>query len=329
VLGSFVWSIAEILRGDFKQSEYGKVMLPFVVMRRLDCILEASKEAMLATAKSLPEGLDEKTRDTILFGSAGLNIKVYNLSPLTFKTIRGQDPAQLHANLLDYTTKFSSNVRDIFLDKFLFTDQLKRLKDGGILWQVFDRFCQIDLHPDRVPNIQMGYLFEDLIRRFSEISNETAGEHFTPREVIRLIVDLLLVNDKAALAGSGIIRTVYDPACGTGGMLALTEEAMHKFNPGKVRVELFGQELNGESFGICQSDMLVMIQSRSPSAIRSRTMPTEAKPFTTCCPIRPTVSIGKSTKSRSSRKLTPALETIASRLIFLAFPTGNSSFSST
>jgi type I restriction enzyme M protein len=212
VLGSFVWSIAEILRGDFKQSEYGKVMLPFVVMRRLDCILEASKEAMLATAKSLPEGLDEKTRDTILFGSAGLNIKVYNLSPLTFKTIRGQDPAQLHANLLDYTTKFSSNVRDIFLDKFLFTDQLKRLKDGGILWQVFDRFCQIDLHPDRVPNIQMGYLFEDLIRRFSEISNETAGEHFTPREVIRFIVDLLLVNDKAALVGSGIIRTVYDPA---------------------------------------------------------------------------------------------------------------------
>jgi type I restriction enzyme M protein len=257
VLGSFVWSIAEILRGDFKQSEYGKVMLPFVVMRRLDCILEASKEAMLATAKSLPDGLDEKTRDTILFGSAGLNIKVYNLSPLTFKTIRGQEAGQLHANLLDYTTKFSSNVRDIFLDKFLFTDQLKRLKEGGILWQVFDRFCQIDLHPDKVSNIQMGYLFEDLIRRFSEISNETAGEHFTPREVIRLIVDLLLVNDKAALAGSGIIRTVYDPACGTGGMLALTEEAMHKFNPGKVRVELFGQELNGESFGICQSDMLV------------------------------------------------------------------------
>jgi type I restriction enzyme M protein len=257
VLGSFIWSIAEILRGDFKQSDYGKVMLPFVVMRRLDCILDASKEAMLATAKSLPEGLDEKTRDTILFGSAGLNIKVYNLSPLTFKTIRGQDAAQLHANLLDYTTKFSGNVRDIFLDKFLFTDQLKRLKEGGILWQVFDRFCQIDLHPDKVSNIQMGYLFEDLIRRFSEISNETAGEHFTPREVIRLIVDLLLVNDKAALAGSGIIRTVYDPACGTGGMLALTEEAMHKFNPGKVRVELFGQELNGESFGICQSDMLV------------------------------------------------------------------------
>jgi type I restriction enzyme M protein len=130
------------------------------------------------------------------------------------------------------------------------------LKDGGILWQVFDRFCQIDLHPDTVSNIEMGYLFEDLIRRFSEISNETAGEHFTPREVIRLIVDLLLINDADALAGSGIIRTVYDPACGTGGMLALMEETMKGFND-KIRVELYGQELNPESFGICKSDMLV------------------------------------------------------------------------
>jgi type I restriction enzyme M protein len=121
---------------------------------------------------------------------------------------------------------------------------------------VFERFCAIDLHPNQVSNIEMGYLFEDLIRRFSEISNETAGEHFTPREVIRLIVELLLANDHAALTGTGIIRTVYDPACGTGGMLALTEEAMTALNP-KIGVELFGQELNGESFGICKSDMLV------------------------------------------------------------------------
>jgi type I restriction enzyme M protein len=146
-------------------------------------------------------------------------------------------------------------VRDIFLDKFRFTESLKRL-NGGILWQVFERFCAIDLHPDVISNVEMGYVFEDLIRRFSEISNETAGEHFTPREVIRLIVDLLLAHDGDELSGSGIIRTVYDPACGTGGMLALTEEAMKGFNPG-IRVELFGQELNGESFGICQSDMLV------------------------------------------------------------------------
>jgi type I restriction enzyme M protein len=255
-LSAFVWSVAEILRGDFKQSEYGKVVLPFVVMRRLDCILESSKDAVLEAAKGLPKNVDDATRDMILFGAVGDNIRVYNLSRFTFDKLRNQEPAQLHKNLVDYITKFSGNVRDIFLDKFLLTDQLKRLKEGGILWQVFERFCEIDLHPDKVSNVEMGYLFEELIRRFSEISNETAGEHFTPREVIRLIVDLLIANDDTKLSGRGIIRQVYDPACGTGGMLALAEEALKEFNP-SIRVELFGQELNGESFGICKSDMLV------------------------------------------------------------------------
>lgn len=255
-LGGFVWSIAEILRGDFKQSEYGKVILPFVVLRRLDCILELTKTYVLDTAESLPDGVDEATRDMMLFGAVGGNVRVYNLSRFTFDTLRGQDPRQLHDNLVDYITNFSGNVRDIFLDKFLFTDQLKRLKDGGILWNVFERFCEIDLHPNTISNLEMGYLFEELIRRFSEISNETAGEHFTPREVIRLIVDLLIANDDDKLTGRGIIRQVYDPACGTGGMLALTEEALKDFNDA-IRVELYGQELNGESFGICKSDMLV------------------------------------------------------------------------
>ncbi len=255
-LSSFVWSIAEILRGDFKQSEYGKVVLPFVVLRRLDCILEQSKEAVLKAAADLPDGADDATRDMILFGAVGGNVKAYNLSRFTFDSLKGQDAGQLHQNLVDYVTKFSPNVRDIFLEKFLFTDQLKRLKEGDILWNVFEKFCEIDLHPENVSNIEMGYLFEELIRRFSEISNETAGEHFTPREVIRLIVDLLIANDDAKLTGKGIIRQVYDPACGTGGMLALTEEALKEFNP-SIRVELFGQELNGESFGICKSDMLV------------------------------------------------------------------------
>ncbi|MEQ8228172.1 MAG: class I SAM-dependent DNA methyltransferase [Rhodospirillales bacterium] len=255
-LGGFVWSVAEILRGDFKQSEYGKVILPFVVLRRLDCLLEGSKQAVLEAEKSLPESADDATRDMILFGAVGGNVKVYNLSRFTFDSLKGQDPGQLHQNLIDYITKFSPNVRDIFLDKFRFTDQLKRLKDGGILWNVFERFSEIDLHPDTISNLEMGYLFEELIRRFSEISNETAGEHFTPREVIKLIVDLLIANDDAKLTGRGIIRQVYDPACGTGGMLALTEEALKDFNP-SIRVELFGQELNDESFGICKSDMLV------------------------------------------------------------------------
>ena len=255
-LSSLAWSIAEILRGDFKQSEYGKVVLPFVVLRRLDCILESSKDAVLNAYDNLPNGIDDQTKDMMLFGAVGDGLKVYNHNKLTFAKIRNQDPGDIHKNLLDYVTSFNTSVRDIFLDKFLFTDQLKRLKDDHILWQVFDRFCQVDLHPGKVSNIEMGYLFEDLIRRFSEISNETAGEHFTPREVIRLIVDLLLINDAEALAGSGIIRTVYDPACGTGGMLALMEEAMKSFN-GKIRVELYGQELNPESFGVCKSDMLV------------------------------------------------------------------------
>jgi len=255
-LGSLVWAIAEILRGDFKQSEYGRVILPFVVLRRLDCILERTKDDVLNVAKTLHDDLYEDARNQILYDAAGDNIKVYNLSPFTFEKLKGQDPRQLHDNLVDYITRFSGNVRDILLEKFLFTDQLKRLNEGGILWNVFERFCRIDLHPDTVSNIDMGYLFEDLIRRFSEISNETAGEHFTPREVIRLIVDLLIANDDERLAKRGIIRQVYDPACGTGGMLVLTEEALKEFNDG-IRVELFGQELNAESFGICKSDMLV------------------------------------------------------------------------
>lgn len=255
-LSGFVWSIAEILRGDFKQSEYGKVILPFVVMRRLDCLLELTKDAVVQAHANLPKGVDDATQDMILFGAAGPDFKVYNTSPLTFARIKGQDASQLHDNLVSYIMGFSPKVRDIFLDKFLFTDQLKRLKDAGTLFQVFERFCQVDLHPKAISNLEMGYLFEELIRRFSEISNETAGEHFTPREVIRLIVDLLIANDDDKLSGKGIIRQVYDPACGTGGMLALTEEALKDFNP-SIRVELFGQELNGESFGICKSDMLV------------------------------------------------------------------------
>lgn len=186
----------------------------------------------------------------------GDRVRVYDTSRFTFNTLRGQDPGQVHQNLIDYTTNFSPNVRDIFLEKFLFTDPLKRLNDAGPLWQVFDRFCQVDLHPERVSTLEMGYLFEELIRRFCEISNETAGEHFTPREVIRLIVDLLIADDDSKLTGKGIIRQVYDPAAGTGGMLALTEGALKEFNP-SIRVELFGQAINAESFAICKSDMLV------------------------------------------------------------------------
>lgn len=255
-LSSFVWSIAELLRGDFKQSEYGKVVLPFVVLRRLDCLLAETKSNVVSLADSLPPDMDDAARDSVLSAEAGDGINIYNLSRFTFETLKKQDAKDIHKNLVDYITKFSPNIRDVFLDKFLFTDQLKRLNDADLLYQVFDKFAQIDLHPQTISNIEMGYLFEELIRRFSEISNETAGEHYTPREVIRLIVSLLLINDKDALTGSGVIRQVYDPAAGTGGMLAIAEMAMRELNP-NIRVELFGQELNPESFAICKSDMLV------------------------------------------------------------------------
>lgn len=255
-LSSFIWSIAEILRGDYKQSDYGKVILPFVVLRRLDCILEPTKDAVLQAADELPDNVDAQTRDLILTGAAGDNMRVYNTSRFTFKTLHGQDPRQLHDNLVNYVSGFSSTARDIFLDKFLFVDQLKRLNDSSLLWQVFDRFCQVDLHPERVSNYEMGLVFEELIRRFSEMSNETAGEHFTPRDVVRLMVELLLANGGDKLSRPQAIVRVYDPAAGTGGMLTITEAALKEHNSSS-RVELYGQELNGESYAICKSDMLV------------------------------------------------------------------------
>lgn len=253
-LANFIWSIADTLRGKFKAHDYGKVILPFFVLRRLDCLLAATQDATIAMAGTLPEGIDEDTRDLLLFDVAKAG-KVYNLSPLTFARIKGQSAVDLHDNLVAYITGFSANMRDIFIDKFKFLEQLKELKDHEILWDVFERFTNIDLSPAEVSNLEMGYAFEELIRRFSEQSNETAGEHFTPREVVHLIVDLLIANDKA-LTGRGLIRTVYDPACGTGGILSIAEAEIKEINEG-VRVELYGQELNKESYAICRSDMLI------------------------------------------------------------------------
>ncbi|MEP3667304.1 MAG: class I SAM-dependent DNA methyltransferase [Roseibium sp.] len=253
---SFIWSIADLLRGDFKQSEYGKIVLPFVILRRLDCLLEPTKDAVREAAEGLPEETDDQTRAMILTAAADAGGQIYNQSRFTFATLREQDAGELRANLVNYLMGFSPNVRDIFIEKFKLTDVLKDLEEKGFLWMVFDRFSQIDLHPDTVSNLEMGYLFEELIRRFSEISNETAGEHFTPREVVRLLVDLLIGTDDEALSGKGVIRRVYDPACGTGGMLSTAEWAMRQTNAG-LHVDLFGQELNGESFAICKSDMLV------------------------------------------------------------------------
>lgn len=193
---SFIWSIAELLRGDFKQSEYGKIVLPFTILRRLDCLLEKTKQDVLNEATNIPESIDDEMRMEMLCDAAAAGGQIYNESQFTFATLRQQDAGQLRNNLVDYLAGFSPNVRDIFIEKFKLTEILKDLDEKGSLWMVFDRFCQIDLHPDAITNLEMGYLFEELIRRFSEMSNETAGEHFTPREVVRLLVDLLLANDE-------------------------------------------------------------------------------------------------------------------------------------
>jgi type I restriction enzyme M protein len=249
----FIWGVADLLRGDYKQSEYGKVILPLTVLRRLDCVLEKTKAKVLARAAALPAQADDAMRDLILRQAAGQSF--YNLSKFTFPALLN-DPGQLAANLHHYVNGFSPNAREIFTDKFKFGEQVERLDEANLLFLVLGRFLEIDLHPDAVDNVEMGYVFEELIRKFSELSNETAGEHFTPREVIRLMVDLLFLEDGEALRKRGVIRTLYDPACGTGGMLSVAGNYLRELNP-SATLKVFGQELNPESYAVCKSDMLI------------------------------------------------------------------------
>jgi len=249
-LSSLIWSVADLLRGDYKQSEYGKVILPFTVLRRLDCVLEPTKEAVLAeqTARK-KQGLNA---EPFLLRKAKQSF--YNTSPLDMKKLMG-DQDHIRENLFAYIQAFSSAVRDIF-ERFEFYAQIDRLAKAGLLYLVTERFAQVDLHPDKVSNSQMGLVFEELIRKFAEISNETAGEHFTPREVIRLMVNLLFIEDDDVLAKPGVVRTIYDPTAGTGGMLSVAGEYLTEHNP-QARLTMFGQELNPESYAICKADMLI------------------------------------------------------------------------
>ncbi len=249
----FIWSIAELLRGDYKQSEYGKVVLPFTVLRRLDCVLVPTKDAVQAQLENLPENIDETMRETMLNMASGHSF--HNTSPFTFERLL-DDPDNIAANLNNMINGFSYDARDIFIDRFNLPEQVVRLDRDNLLYLIVSRFAQADLHPDRVSNLQMGYIFEELIRRFSEQSNETAGEHFTPREVIRLMVNLLFLEDEAALTQRGIIRKLYDPACGTGGMLSIAEDYLRELNP-EASLIVYGQELNDESYATCKSDMMI------------------------------------------------------------------------
>ena len=249
-LSSFIWSVADLLRGDYKQSEYGKVILPFTVLRRLDCVLEATKPAVLAElAKREKAGLNP---EPFLLRKSGQLF--YNISPLDLKKLMG-DQDHIGENLRAYMHAFSPAVRDIF-ESFDFHTQIDRLTKSGLLYLVTEKFATIDLHPDAVSNAQMGAVFEELIRKFAELSNETAGEHFTPREVIRLMVNLLFIEDDDALTKPGVVRSIYDPAAGTGGMLSVAGEHLASLNP-DARLVMYGQELNPESYAICKADMLI------------------------------------------------------------------------
>lgn len=249
-LSSFIWSVADLLRGDYKQSDYGKVILPFTVLRRLDSVLESTKDAVLAELAAKQKlGVNP---DPFLKRKTGLPF--FNQSPLDLNKLLG-DPTHVAQNLLSYLQGFSPEVRDIF-ERFEFHSQIERLAKAGLLYQVAEKFAQIDLHPEMVSNMQMGLVFEELIRKFAEISNETAGEHFTPREVIRLMVNLIFIEDDAILSRPGVVRTIYDPTAGTGGMLSVAGEYLAEHNP-QARLTVFGQELNPESYAICKADMLI------------------------------------------------------------------------
>lgn len=250
-LSSFIWSVADLLRGDYKQSEYGRVILPFTVLRRLDCVLEATKPAVLAE-------FDAKTKaglnpDPFLLRKAGQSF--YNTSPLNLVKLLG-DQDHIRQNLYAYIQAFSPAARDIF-ERFDFYTQVERLAKANLLYLVTEKFANIDLHPTAVDNAGMGAVFEELIRKFAELSNETAGEHFTPREVIRLMVNLLFIEDDDVLSpGNAVVRTIYDPTAGTGGMLSVAGEYLLEHNP-QARLTMYGQELNDESYAICKADMLI------------------------------------------------------------------------
>jgi type I restriction enzyme M protein len=253
---AFIWSVADLLRGDYKQSEYQKVILPLVTIRRLDCVLAPTKQAVLDRHAKLKGSIDniEPVLNTVA------REQFHNISPLDLTRLL-DDPNQIAGNLRAYIAGFSPGARDV-VEKFDFDTQITRLDRAGLLYLVLSKFAEVDLHPDKVSNLEMGYLYEELIRRFSELSNETAGEHFTPREVVRLMVNLLFAEDADVLTKPGTVRTLFDPACGTGGMLSVAEDYLRQLNP-DATLEVFGQELNDQTYAICRSDMMLKGQDAS------------------------------------------------------------------
>ncbi len=253
-LAAYIWSLADLLRGDFKQSQYGRIILPFTVLRRLECVLEATKGKVLEEAEKR-ESLPEAARDKFLLKAAGQDIQFYNTSPMDLSKLGSTD---IESNLLNYVQCFSRDAREIF-DYFRFDEFVHALAEANLLFKVVQRVATMDLHPEAVSNHEMGIVFEELIRKFAESSNETAGEHFTPRDIVRLTTSLVFMEDDDALREAGIIRTLYDPTAGTGGFLSSGIEYLLELNP-DAKLVPFGQELNPESYAICKGDMLVKNQ---------------------------------------------------------------------
>jgi len=245
---NFIWSIAELLRDSFKRSKYQDVILPLTVLRRIDCVLEPTKDKVLKTAAKLKSKLENLSPQ--LCKASGFAF--YNTSLYTFERLLDDAP-NLALNLRNYINGFSDNMREV-LEKFDFDNTINKLDEAGLLFLVMERFKNIDLHPDKVSNLEMGYIFEDLIRRFNEAMNENPGEHFTPREVIELMASLLISKDADILSRNHIIRTVYDPCCGSGGMLTIAKNKIFGINP-NADIHLFGQEVNPETFAVCKSDL--------------------------------------------------------------------------
>jgi len=245
---NFIWSIAELLRDSFKRSKYQDVILPLTVLRRIDCVLEPTKDKVLKTAAKLKSKLENLSPQ--LCKASGFAF--YNTSLYTFERLLDDAP-NLALNLRNYINGFSDNMREV-LEKFDFDNTINKLDEAGLLFLVMERFKNIDLHPDKVSNLEVGYIFEDLIRRFNEAMNENPGEHFTPREVIELMASLLISKDADILSRNHIIRTVYDPCCGSGGMLTIAKNKIFGINP-NADIHLFGQEVNPETFAVCKSDL--------------------------------------------------------------------------
>lgn len=254
-LAAYIWNLADLLRGDFKQSQYGRVILPFTILRRLECVLEPTKKKVLEEIEKRKD-LSAEARDKFLLKAAG--VEFYNTSPMDLSLLGSTD---IESNLRTYVQSFSRDAREIF-EHFKFDEFVRSLAEANLLFKIVQKVATMDLHPEAVSNHEMGLVFEELIRKFAEGSNETAGEHFTPRDIVRLTTSLVFMEDDDALRTPGIIRTIYDPTAGTGGFLSSGMEYVHELNP-KAVMRAFGQELNPESYAICKGDMLIKGQDVS------------------------------------------------------------------